>query len=322
MRKVYNKCGVTILCCLSIVLTSCGGNRNKESDSNYVIQEINPTKEPGVTITEKQINSSNKEEPTFEVTPETPFEEESMTVDSKEALKNLGSVVKPSSTEVIDEATVQLINDTPAKSIIKVYTANAATLSECFMIQKIPVAVYNRMENKSYSEGCTTNLSNLRYVRVLHYGFDGEVHIGELVVNQLIAEDIVDIFKELFDAKYPIEQMVLVDDYDADDNASMEANNTSSFNYRMVEGTTKLSNHAYGLAIDINPLYNPYVRTIDGKENIVPENGTEYANRDVDCEYYIKKDDIIYQAFIKRGFTWGGDWTSSKDYQHFQKVFE
>ncbi len=324
MRKIYHKHKVICLCCLSIVLSSCSRNGNEESNSSYTIQEIIPT---------TQLEVSSAIEPTqvpkVELTPTVDMfsdtfneEREQQAMNSKKEVKELGSVLDPSDLELIDEEIVDLISHTPAKSIIKVYTANAATLSQCFEIQKIPISVYSRMENKSYSEGCTTKLSNLRYVRVLHYGFDGEIHIGELVVNQLIAEDIVDIFKELFDAKYPIEQIVLIDDYDADDNTSMEANNSSSFNFRYVEGTTKLSNHAYGLAIDINPLYNPYVYTNSGKEVIVPEIGAMYADRSIDCEYFIKKDDIVYNAFIKRGFTWGGDWINSKDYQHFQKVFQ
>jgi hypothetical protein len=113
--------------------------------------------------------------------------------------------------------------------------------------------------------------------------------------------------------------MVLVDEYDADDNTSMAANNTSSFNYRNVDGTDHLSLHSYGLAIDINPLYNPYVREMDGKTVITPENGAEYADRELDCPYYIKKGDPIYEIFIEHGFTWGGEWKNQKDYQHFQK---
>lgn len=324
MRKNYRKYSVICLSCLSIVLSSCSGNENKESNSNYIIHEIIPTTITEVPSTIEPTNVPKIElTPTIDIFSDTSSEEiEKESIETKEVIKELGSVLNPSDLEEIDEETVELINQTPVKSIIKVYTANAATLSQCFQVQKIPVSVYNRMENKSYSEGCTTNLANLRYVRVLHYGFDGEIHIGELVVNHMIASDIVDIFKELFDAKYPIEQIALVDDYDADDNASMEANNTSSFNYRYVEGTTKLSKHAYGLAVDINPLYNPYVHTVDGEEVIVPENGEIYADRSMDCEYFIKKDDLIYKAFTERGFTWGGDWINSKDYQHFQKVIE
>ena len=100
----------------------------------------------------------------------------------------------------------------------------------------------------------------------------------------------------------------------------MEANNTSAFNFRTVEGSTTLSNHAYGLAIDINPKYNPYVKVSNGTTVVYPDNAAEYADRSVDCDYYINRDDICYQAFVSRGFTWGGDWTTVKDYQHFEKT--
>ncbi len=192
-------------------------------------------------------------------------------------------------------------------------------IEEAFYYEKLSDEIKARINGKSYAKDCTVPYSDLRYVRVLHYGFDGEVHEGELIVNKAIAEDIVEIFQELYEIKYPIEKMVLVDEYDADDNASMADNNTSAFNYRVVEGTDRISMHGYGLAIDINPLYNPYVHTIKGKKVITPVNGARYADRSLDCEYYIKKGDALYNAFIKRGFTWGGAWKNSKDYQHFQK---
>ncbi|TAH67363.1 MAG: M15 family peptidase, partial [Anaerolineaceae bacterium] len=150
-------------------------------------------------------------------------------------------------------------------------------------------------------------------------GFDGLTHIGEMIVNKAIAEDVLAIFRELYNLEYPIEKMLLIDEYDADDLKSMADNNSSSFNYRFVEGTSRRSVHSDGLAIDINPLYNPYVRTRDDKLEILPENATEYVDRDKDNIYYIKKDDPIYNAFVSRGFTWGGEWKNSKDYQHFEK---
>ena len=196
-------------------------------------------------------------------------------------------------------------------------------VAQMFVIENITQEIKDRINGKSYGEDCTVPYEDLRYVKVLHWGFDGQPHEGELIVNKAIAEDIVEIFKELYEHKYPIEKMVLVDEYDADDNASMTDNNTSAFNFRPVpDGSGRLSNHSYGLAIDINPLYNPYVTTIDGKKVVLPENGSEYADRSLDCPYYIRKDDICYKAFTGRGFTWGGDWKNTKDYQHFQKKID
>ncbi len=194
--------------------------------------------------------------------------------------------------------------------------------SESFYYEKLSDRIKDRINGKSYKKNCDVPYEELRYVRVLYWGFDQKTHDGELIVNQSIAEDVIDIFKELYDKKYPIEQMVLVDDYDADDNASMAADNTSSFNYRTVDSMEHLSLHSYGLAIDINPLYNPYVRTMNGKPQVLPESGTKYADRTLNCSYYIDTNDACYKAFTKRGFTWGGDWKNSKDYQHFQKNLE
>lgn len=208
-----------------------------------------------------------------------------------------------------------------AGTIIDITKIEGETPDTAFYYEKIKDDIKSRITGNSYGEDCTVPYEELRYVRVLHYGFDDEIHIGELIVNKAIAADIVDIFKELYTAKYPIEQMLLVDEFDADDDASMAANNTSSFNYRTIAGSTNLSKHALGLAVDINPLYNPYVQSSKKGSNVSPEEGIEYVDRTLDCPYYIKKKDLCYQAFIKRGFTWGGTWRN-KDYQHFQKTLK
>lgn len=163
---------------------------------------------------------------------------------------------------------------------------------------------------------------DLAYVHVLHYDFEGQIQEGELICNQTIAQDLTEIFKELYDNQYPIEKIRLIDAYDADDDASMEDNNTSCFNYRVVEGKTTLSNHSYGLAIDVNPFYNPYVRTKDGNTLVSPEDAVPYADRSADFPYKIDENDLCCQLFAEHGFTWGGNWNSVKDYQHFEKVIK
>ncbi len=160
----------------------------------------------------------------------------------------------------------------------------------------------------------------LSYVHVLHYDGTGKICEGELICNTLIAQDLVDIFYELFLHQYPIEKIRLIDEYHADDNLSMADNNTSCFNYRVVSGTNRLSNHSYGLAIDINPLYNPYITyNKDGSSNVAPNNATPYCDRTQSFPYKIDTGDLCYQLFIAHGFTWGGNWSNSKDYQHFEK---
>lgn len=164
-------------------------------------------------------------------------------------------------------------------------------------------------------------LDELRYVHILHYDFDGNPAEGELICNEYIARDLVEIFYELYCNEYRLEKVLLIDEYDGDDIASMEDNNTSCFNYRVVAGSSSLSRHAYGLAIDINPLYNPYITyKKDGTLNVSPASGESYADRTSNFPYKIDKDDLCYKLFTQYGFTWGGNWNHSKDYQHFQKA--
>ncbi len=189
-----------------------------------------------------------------------------------------------------------------------------------FYMTRISEEILARISGKSYPEGASISIDDLRWCHVLHYGFDGEIHEGELIVNKEIAHDILEIFRELFDIKYEIEKIRLIDEYNAEDEASMEDNNSSAFCYRTIAESTTLSNHAKGLAIDINPLYNPYVYTRkDGSLFLQPENAGEYVDRDREDSRYIRKDDVCYNIFIAHGFTWGGDWSSKKDYQHFEK---
>ncbi|MEE0397682.1 MAG: M15 family metallopeptidase [Lachnospiraceae bacterium] len=163
--------------------------------------------------------------------------------------------------------------------------------------------------------------ADLRYVHIIHYDFDGKLAEGELICHNSIAEDLVEIFYDLYASEYQIEKVTLIENYNGDDTASMADNNTSCFNYRVVDGTKFLSRHALGLAIDINPLYNPYIRyDKKGGQTVSPVEGEAYADRTVSFPYKIDPDDLCYRLFTEHGFTWGGNWNSSKDYQHFQKA--
>lgn len=195
-----------------------------------------------------------------------------------------------------------------------------ADFTGLFEIREIDDSVFSRISGVSYPAKCIVPLEDLRYLVVPHYTLDGGVEIGELICNKLIADDLIDIFRNLFNARYPIESMRLVDDFGADDRASMSANNTSCFNFRNVAGTSKLSNHARGLAIDVNPRYNPYVkRKKNGTLYVSPENGREFADRNASFPYKIDENDLLYKEFKAHGFSWGGHWKTEKDYQHFQK---
>lgn len=198
--------------------------------------------------------------------------------------------------------------------------------------QPIPKEVRESMRGISMPEGAKVAFEELSYLEIPHYDFSGERAIGHMVVNKKVAEEVLLIFQELYEMKYPIERMELIDnfapfiseEFPTLDDASMGKNNSSSFCYRVIAGTDKISNHAYGTAIDINPLINPWVSNV--KENIfTPSNAEPYLNREPNFEdevinrALLHHGDAVYKVFEKYGWLWGGDWENKKDYQHFYK---
>ena len=188
-----------------------------------------------------------------------------------------------------------------------------------FKNDTIPDYIFTLMQGRSYKKDCTVPRSDLRYLLILHRNLDGQAVIGELVVNKLIADDIIEIMKQLFIASYPIEKVHLIDYYDADDEKSMSDNNTSCFNWRNKTSSYGVSKHATGMAIDINPLYNPYYKFERGMETVQPAAGRPYLDRNSAFPYKITEGDLCHSLFTAHGFTWGGSWKSLKDYQHFEK---
>jgi D-alanyl-D-alanine carboxypeptidase len=166
----------------------------------------------------------------------------------------------------------------------------------------------------SWRRGCPVGPVELRLLRVDHWGLDGHVHRGELIVHRAHARRILVVFGKLFKARYPIQRLRLVDAYRADDDRSMADNNTSGFNCRRVSGTSRWSEHAFGRAIDLNPLRNPYV-TRGGR--VSPPAGRAYANRARRAAGMIHGGDTVVRAFAAAGWRWGGHWSGSRDYQHF-----
>lgn len=203
------------------------------------------------------------------------------------------------------------------------------TYAEGFYYEPISDALRRYMTGVSYPsadsqaamDGLVITFDDLRYLHILHYDFDGNPAEGELVCNEYIAQDLIEIFYQLYLNEYRLESVLLIDEFDGDDAASMESNNSSCFNYRAVEGSNNLSKHAYGLAIDINPLYNPYITyEKDGAEVISPAAAYPYADRSIGFAYKIDEEDLCYKLFTQHGFLWGGNWNNVKDYQHFQKT--
>lgn len=215
---------------------------------------------------------------------------------------------------------IEKLQSWQAGETVSEQAVKAFGMTRCFAAEAISDAVFQRMQGKTYKKECTIPRHSLRYVKVLHINGSGKTQLGELVCSEAVAKDLVEIFRALYDAAYPIERMVLIDNYDAQDEPSMSANNTSCFNFRFIAGTKKLSNHSRGRAIDINPLYNPYVkRRANGTLFVSPEKGRPYADRTKTFKYKISHKDLCFKLFKKHGFIWGGDWRSLQDFQHFEK---
>ena len=226
---------------------------------------------------------------------------------AKTPVTTAGKTVKTTTTKTAKTATAKTTASDSSKKAKK-----------NFYIKKINKSIWKRIKGKSYKADCTVPRKDLRYLHVLHKDLNGKTHEGEMIVNAYIAKDVLTIFKKLYKHDYPIEKIRLVDEYGADDEKSMEDNNSSSFNFRFISHTTKVSKHGLGLAVDINTLYNPYTKTVNGKQIIEPVTAGAYLDRSKDFPYKIDHDDLCYKLFTKRGFIWGGDWSDLKDYQHFE----
>jgi hypothetical protein len=165
----------------------------------------------------------------------------------------------------------------------------------------------------TYRAGCPIAPAELRTVRLSHWGFDGRPRTGSIVVNRRVVGDVVAVFRRLYGARFPIRRMVPVSRYRGSDDASMAADNMSGFNCRRVPGSTRWSEHAYGLAVEVNPVENPYV--VRGR--VLPPAGRRYLDRSRYRPGMAIAGGLLVRAFASVGWRWGGSWTSSSDYQHF-----
>ena len=204
----------------------------------------------------------------------------------------------------------------PAGTILSEEDVANAGEDAFFYTEDISDETFARMAGKSFGENCTVSRTELSYIRCLHRDIYGNIKVGELVMHRMVSDIVCEIFRELYHAGYPIESMLLVDEFNASDDDSIMANNTSAFNYRNVEGTDRLSMHAYGFAIDINPYYNIYY--IPSLDYVFPPEGWQYIDREEYFPYKLEPGDLCYELFTQAGFEWGGWWTDSIDYQHFQ----
>lgn len=221
---------------------------------------------------------------------------------------------EPENAEITDQEATDMTQTSNGTGMDRI------TYRDGFYQETLSDTLIERITGSSYHENDDISIDQLRFLHVLYYDFNNEIKEGELICNELIADDLLEIFSTLYDNAYQIDKMQLIDVYDADDDLSCADDNTACFNYRVIAGSKTLSKHALGMAIDINPFYNPYVTYPDGKERISPAGSEIYADRSTDDPHMIQKGDLCYQLFIDHGFTWGGEWKSLKDYQHFQKA--
>jgi len=170
-----------------------------------------------------------------------------------------------------------------------------------------------RAQMASWHRGCPVGIDSLRLVTVSYWGFDGRVHDGRLVVGRRHTGAVVRALGSLFAARFPVRRMRPIDAYGGNDHRSMAADNTSAFNCRRVAGSSSWSEHAYGRAIDINPLENPWVEN----GHVSPPGGAAYADRSRRAKGMIHAGGVVVRAFAAMGWGWGGNWSSPKDYQHF-----
>ena len=182
------------------------------------------------------------------------------------------------------------------------------------VIRPVDDATRATMIGVSWTPGCPVPIEDLRIIEMTHLGFDGEDHVGRLMVHEDVARDVVKVFRKLYLDDFPIRRMELIEAYGGSDDASMAADNTSAFNCRAITGGTRYSVHSYGKAIDINTVENPYVKGT----TVLPSAGRAYLDRTDVRPGMIVDGDTAVTEFTRRGFDWGGHWTSLKDYQHFE----
>ncbi len=181
-------------------------------------------------------------------------------------------------------------------------------------VARLTVEMRATMTGVSSHRGCPVSLDDLRLVRALYVGFDGRAHTGRIVVHRDVARDVVTVLRRLYAARFPIRRMVPVDAYGGSDFRSIEADNTSAFNCRYVDGTTRWSEHAYGRAIDLNPIENPYVTSSGTTSHAASR---PYLRRAWYRPGMAVEGGAVVRAFDAVGWGWGGRWSGARDYQHF-----
>ena len=282
-----------------------------ESDATMSYQDILSNWRPFASEEPKPEKEEGSSE-TMESDSTTPSTEEGKALESLPVTPD-----SPDSTEEKPDSSVEA----PPEEDLEVETPSATeepVEENGFSIHPISETLQQTLEELAPLNPSVITYDDLRLVKVLYWGFDNQTHMGELIVNQAVATEVMAIFEEVYAVHYPIEKIRLISEYQNSDEDSMHDNNTSGFNYRVVTNGSEFSMHAYGLAIDVNPKMNPYV----SEDYVLPANAMAYVDRDQNIPGMIQAGDALHQAFTSRGWEWGGDWTSLKDYQHFSKSID
>jgi hypothetical protein len=190
----------------------------------------------------------------------------------------------------------------------------ADAVSPSFTAARLSSTDVRRMVGTSWHRGCPVALADLRLVTATYWGFDKRAHTGRIVVHRDVATEVVAVLRRLYAARFPIRRMVPVDAYGGSDYRSIEADNTSAFNCRYVDGTTRWSEHAYGRAIDLNPIENPYVTSSGTTSHPASK---RYLRRAPYRPGMAVEGGAVVRAFDAVGWGWGGRWSGARDYQHF-----
>jgi hypothetical protein len=190
----------------------------------------------------------------------------------------------------------------------------ADAVSPSFTAARLSSTDVRRMVGTSWHRGCPVALADLRLVTATYWGFDKRAHTGRIVVHRDVATEVVAVLRRLYAARFPIRRMVPVDAYGGSDYRSIEADNTSAFNCRYVDGTTRWSEHAYGRAIDLNPIENPYVTSSGTTSHPASR---RYLRRAPYRRGMAVEGGAVVRAFDAVGWGWGGRWSGDSDYQHF-----
>jgi hypothetical protein len=237
-------------------------------------------------------------------------------VRSRGALTVISCVVDTGTFEYVGQAVASAAATTWTASVIGPQSTLAAMRLVALVLAFVGTVSPVRQQDVrfSYRSGCPVAPAELRLVRVSYHGFDGRTHVGDLVVHRRVARDVVNVFRRLYVARFPIRRMTPVSSFRGSDDASMAADNTSGFNCRRAVGSSGgWSQHAYGLAIDVNPVENPYV--LNGKA--LPPAGRRYLDRGRVRPGMAVSGGVLVRAFESAGWKWGGRWSGSRDYQHF-----